>query len=142
MKKIFLVMLSAMATQSVMAEDSKLPDIKEGLWELTSTAEMSGMPVAMPPMSTTTKECVSKNSLDPKALLKSQNCEITEMNIRANTATWKMNCSQQGIQMTGDGNISYQHESFSGIFNMNMQGQGGAMKIVTKTSGRYLGACQ
>ncbi|NOQ36700.1 MAG: DUF3617 family protein [Methylococcaceae bacterium] len=141
-RNIFLITLCLAVNHNVIAADVE-PDIKEGLWELTSTATMSGMPMEMPPMKTTSKECMSKKSaMDPRTLLKNQNCEITDMKIQSNNASWKMSCNQQGIKMTGDGNINYQHESFNGVFNMNMQGEGGAMKIVTKTVGRYLGACK
>lgn len=142
MKKMLLMTLCLAASHPLNAAE-EMPDIKEGLWELTSNAEISGTSVAMPPMSTTSKECMSKKSaMDPKTMLKNQNCDIQDLKIQSNSATWKMSCNQQGIQMTGDGRIDYQHESFTGIFNMNMQGAAGAMKIVTKTTGRYIGACK
>lgn len=141
-KNSLLITLFLAASHNVIAAEPE-PDIKEGLWELNATAVMSGIPVAMPPMSTTSKECMSKKSaIDPRTLLKNQNCEISDMKIHANAASWKMRCNQQGIQMTGDGNINYQHESFNGVFNMAMQGAAGAMKIVTNMTGRYIGACK
>ena len=143
MKKSLLMLFGLMASYSVFAENSELPDIKEGLWALTSTAEMSGMPMEMPPMTTTSEQCMSKkNALDPRTMLKNQNCEITNMVIDSNTAKWEMSCSQQGMEMTGNGSINYQYESMSGTFNMNMQSEAGTMKIVTEMTGRYLGACK
>lgn len=143
MKNFLLMTLCLAVSHTVTATESEMPDIKEGLWELTSTAEMTGMPMAMPPMTTTSKECMSKkNAIDPRTMLKNQNCDIQDLKIESNSASWTMSCNQQGVQMTGDGKIDYQHESFSGIFNMNMKGAGGAMTIVTKTSGRYIGTCK
>ena len=143
MKKIILMLFSLMTSYSVIAENSELPDIKEGLWALTSTAEMSGMPMEMPPMTTTSEQCMSKeNALNPRMMLKNQNCEITNMVIGSNTAKWEMSCSQQGMKMTGNGSVNYQYESMSGTFNMNMQSETGTMKITTKMKGHYLGACK
>ncbi len=143
MKKILFMGLCLAASQGLNAAEDTMPDIKEGLWELTSNAEISGVNMAIPPMSTTSKECMSKKTaMDPKTMLKNQNCDIQDLKIQSNRATWKMVCNQQGIQMTGDGSIDYQHESFTGVFNMNMQGAAGGMKIVTRTTGRYIGACK
>lgn len=139
MKKILLMLFCLMTSYHVFAENSELPDIKEGLWELTSTAEIS----EMPPMTTTSEQCMSKkNALDPREMLKNQNCEISNMVIDLNTAKWKMRCSQQGMEMTGNGSINYQYESMSGTFNMAMQSEAGTMKIVTEIIGRYIGACK
>ncbi len=143
MKKILLILFCLMTSYRVFAENSELPDIKEGLWELTSTAEISGIPMEMPPITTTSEQCMSKkNALDPKVMLKNQNCEISNMVIDLNTAKWEMRCSQQGMEMTGNGLINYQYESMSGTFNMAMQSEAGTMKIVTEIIGRYIGACK
>jgi hypothetical protein len=52
-----------------------------------------------------------------------------------------MSCSQKGMDMTGDGRIDYQYEAFQGVFNMAINGGDTTIKIITKTTGRYLGAC-
>ena len=143
MKKSLLMLFSFSVSYGVCAENSELPDIKEGLWALTSTANMSGMPMKMPPMTTTSEECMSKkNALDPRMMLKSQNCEITNRVIDSNTAKWDMSCSQMGMKMIGNGSINYQYESMSGTFNMTMQSEGGMMNIVTEMTGHYIGACK
>lgn len=143
MKKSLLMLFSFSVSYGVCAENSELPDIKEGLWALTSTAKMSGMPMEMPPMTTTSEECMSKkNALDPRMMLKNQNCEITNMVIDSNVAKWDMSCSQQGMKMTGNGSINYQYESMSGTFNMTMQSEAGTMNIVTEMTGHYIGACK
>ncbi len=143
MKKIILMTLCLLTNYGAMADNSKLLDIKEGQWKLTSTAKMSGIAVEMPPMTTTSIECMTKeNALDPRIMLKNQNCEMVDMVIQTNTAKWKMNCSQQGIKMIGDGVINYQQQSFTGVINMNILGEVGTMKIITKITGQYLGVCQ
>jgi hypothetical protein len=135
--------LCLLLSQSATAESS-LPDIKEGLWELSFQSQITALPTPMPSVAYTSEQCLSKKTAaDPQTLLQNNHCEISNLNQQADRVTWQMRCQQQGIEMTGDGNVSYQHESFSGTFNMNMQGEGaGAMKITTQTTGRYLGMCK
>ena len=123
--------------------DSNQPDIMEGMWELTFNAEISGISDSMPPVTTSVKQCISKkNALDPQMLLKNQNCELSNLSIQKNSASWNMRCQQQGISMTGNGTFSYQYQSVSGVVVMNMMGEAGGMKITTQTNGHYVGPCQ
>lgn len=140
--KTHLLLGSLCLILSQIATADSLPDIKEGLWELTFKPEIAAMPTAMLPV--TSQHCLNKKAAgDPQTLLQNNQCEILNLNQQPNLLTWDMRCQQQGIQMTGDGKVNYSHESFNGTFNMTMQGEGaGAMKITTQTSGRYLGNCK
>lgn len=145
MKKHYLLAGSVcLMLSQITAAEQNLPDIKEGLWELTVKSEIAAMGAAMPAMGYTSQHCLNKKTAgDPQTLLQNNQCEISNLNQQATLVTWNMRCQQQGIQMTGDGKVSYQHESFNGIFNMTMQAEGaGAMKITSQTSGRYLGNCK
>lgn len=127
-----------------LARADSLPDIKEGLWELTFKSDITAMPTTMPSVGYTSQHCLNKQTAgDPHTILQNNQCEILNLNQQATQVSWEMRCQQQGIQMTGDGKVNYSHESFNGIFNMIMQGEGaGAMKITTQTTGRYLGNCK
>lgn len=117
------------------------PDIKEGLWEMTSTGQVSGVP-DMQPISNTSRSCMSKKDVtDPNTLMKNNGCSVSEMNIQANSASWKMSCQQEGVSMMGSGTMNYQHESISGEMTMAMQGEGGGVTVVTSITGRYVGPC-
>jgi hypothetical protein len=144
MKKYFLSGFLLLTLNHLSLAETTLPDIKEGLWELTFKSDIAAIPTPMPSVSYSSEQCLSKQSAgDPQTLLQNKTCEILNLNQQASQITWEMRCNQQGIQMTGDGKVNYSYESFNGIFNMNRQGGGAAgMKIITQTSGRYLGACQ
>jgi hypothetical protein len=126
------------------AADNTLPDIKEGLWELTFKSDIAAQPTPMPAVAYSSQHCLTKQSAaDPQTLLQNNQCEISDFQLQANHSSWKMRCQQGGIQMTGDGEASYSPESFNGTFNMMMQGEGAAaLKITTQTTGRYLGRCK
>lgn len=143
MQKYTFIMLALFMQSSVRAEDIKLPDIKEGLWEITSVGKMVGFPIKIPPMSSRTTECLTKKKgLDPKTLLKDQNCTISDLNLQSNKATWNMNCTMKNTTMHGNGSLQYQHETFNGFFNMSLDGESGAMQVMTSIKGRYLNNCQ
>lgn len=122
--------------QSVAAE----PDIKEGTWEITSQVEMSAMPIKVPPVKV--KQCFTKRSMTPEQILRNNHCKMQKMDVSNNSVSWKMSCQQQGMQMTGRGYLVYQKTSFSGNFDMTMEGGAKAMNIRTLLNGQYIGPCQ
>lgn len=144
MKHYFLSGLVCLLLSQIAVAESTLPDIKEGLWELTFKSEIAAQPTSMPSIAYSSQHCLNRQTAaDPKTLLRHNQCEILNLNQQATQVSWNMRCQQQGIQMTGDGKVDYSHESFNGSFNMRMQGEGaGALTITTQTTGRYLGNCQ
>ncbi|SMG66080.1 conserved hypothetical protein, secreted [methanotrophic bacterial endosymbiont of Bathymodiolus sp.] len=130
---LFLVMFTA----PVFAQ---MPDIQEGLWEVSTEATIPGMPMKMPAM--TTEQCFTKQSMNPENILQQNNCQMHKMDIQSNQASWSMTCEQEGMTMQGSGNIQYQKTQFSGTFDLVISGAPeGAMSMQTKLSGRYIGQC-
>jgi len=138
--QLLLALLLFVTTEGAVAE-AEGPDVKEGMWEITSQMEMPGMPMAVPPV--TFKQCFTKQSMKPENILRNNNCTMQKMDVRSNSVSWQMRCQQQGMQMTGSGNIDYQHTAFSGNFVMQMSSANQAsMNMNTKLTGRYIGPCQ
>lgn len=130
---LFLVMFTA----PVFAQ---MPDIQEGLWEVSTEVTIPGMPMKMPAM--TTEQCFTKQSMNPENILQQNNCQMHKMDIQSNQASWSMTCEQEGMTMQGSGNIQYQKTQFSGTFDLVISGAPeGAMSMQTKLSGRYIGQC-
>ncbi len=135
-----LTLLLAVMLESVFA-GAEGPDVREGMWEITSQMEMPGMPMAVPPV--TFKQCFTKQSMKPENILRNNNCTMQKMDVRSNSVSWQMSCQQQGMQMTGTGNIDYRHTAFSGNFVMKMSGANQSpMQMNSKLTGRYIGPCQ
>ena len=138
MAKYFLKILLVMFSGAAFA--AEMPDIQEGLWEISSEANIPGMPMQMPAM--TMEQCFTKESMKPENILQQNNCQMNNMDISNNRASWSMTCEQDGITMQGSGNIQYQKTQFSGTFDLTMSGAPeGAMNMQTKLSGRYIGQC-
>ena len=138
MTNCFLTLLLAMFSGTALAVE--MPDIQEGLWEISSEASIPGMPIKMPAM--TTEQCFTKESMNPENILQQNNCQMNNMDVANNQVSWSMTCAQEGMTMQGSGNIQYQKTQFSGIFDLVMSGAAeGSMSMQTKLSGRYIGQC-
>ena len=113
-------------------------DINEGEWEISTKVSVPGMPMEMPAASY--KKCLTKKDLVPQKSERDQNCEITDYKVSGNTVSWKMNCSGgRGGDMSGDGNVTYNGDTFSGTMNMMVSGN---PPIVTTMNGKRIGACK
>ena len=118
------------------------PNMKEGLWEITTKMEMAGKPGGAMPQQIV-RHCVTKKDLDdpsrttPKG---DSRCKMTDYKLQGNTATWKMACEgKEG--MTGTGTITYSGESYSGNQTMTMKSSGQPMNMKMDFSGRRVGDC-
>ncbi len=117
------------------------PAMQEGLWEITTTTEMPGMPVNIPPVKST--QCLSKKNFVPRKNTQGQECKISNTQIKGNTVSWVVQCTSKGSTMDGTGTITYQDTTCEGTIKMNMQNPGQQkMTINSRISGRYVGVCQ
>ena len=116
-------------------------DFQPGNYKVTSTVEMVGMPMQMPPQ--TVVECLTKQDPLPEST-EEGGCRITDRNLSGNTDTWSMQCDQQGQTATGHGKMVYSGDSFNGTFTIvfDVQGGGSGMTMTTTTQGERLGDCQ
>lgn len=135
LKKLFFGSIILLTAISITFAASG-PNMKEGLWEITTKTKMPGM--EMPPMKHT--QCITKNDLVPQSSQPGQECKITETKVIGNTVTWTMQCKTQGGEMKGTGKITYSGDSFEGTMIMSMPQAN--MKITTHISGKRIGDCK
>ena len=136
-KQIAVVTLLSLNLSNAYAE---LPDIEEGLWEVSTESSVVGMPMEIPTM--TVEECFTKESMNPEKLMQQSGCQMNNLDIQATQASWDVSCQQEGMTMQGNGSLKFQKKSFSGVFNLRMSGSpSGDMNMKTKLTGRYLGVC-
>lgn len=135
LKKLFFGSIILLTAISISFAASG-PNMKEGLWEITTKTKMPGM--EMPPMKHT--QCITKNDLVPQSSQPGQECKITETKVIGNTVTWTMQCKTQGEEMKGTGKITYSGDSFEGTIIISMPQAN--MKITTHISGKRIGDCK
>ncbi len=135
---IFVVLLSIIWTAGAWAE------LKEGLWEMTTQAEMKGVPggpQSLPP--TTVRQCITNSNPVPQNQDKNFECKTINMKTSGNTVTYKIECKgKDGSVMQTAGTSTYTGSSMSGssTTNFNMKGQP-KMQVAVKNKGKYIGPC-
>jgi hypothetical protein len=112
-------------------------DMQDGQWEITTTIDMPGMPMRMPPMTMT--QCITQQDLIPPNEQPDSECEVTSNQINGNTVTWSIVCSGEGGNTRGDGQITYHGDRFEGSMKMSMPE---GMTMTNRMSGRRIGPCK
>jgi len=122
------------------------PNMKEGLWEITTKMEMPGMPGGMKPQ--VMQQCFTKKDLDdPRKTApsggdpKDNRCQMTDYKMQGNTATWNMACKGEDA-MTGSGSITYSGTSYTGTNKMSMKRGGNVQTMTTHYNGKHIGDCK
>lgn len=115
-------------------------EMRPGRWEATMTMEMSGMPMAMPPM--TVANCVKAEDIGKAPPIPNDShCKMSDYKTDGNGATWKMTCTGE-MSMNGTGSMTFAGDTYSGVMTMNMTRPGGPPVNVKQTlKGKRLGDC-
>lgn len=111
------------------------PNMKDGLWEITTKVEMPGMPMQIPAITHT--QCITKENAVPNSSQPNQKCKIIENHINGDTVTWRMECDTPEGKAKAAGKITYTGDIFKGTIKMNMQG----MEMLQQLSGHRVGEC-
>ena len=85
-------------------------EMKEGLWEITTKAEMKGMPMQMP--ATTMKQCMTKKDMTPKPEKqpKGQECTMKDQKVSGDTVTYTMECKSADSTTVQNGKDDLQRQ--------------------------------
>jgi len=114
-------------------------EMKPGLWEITSTMELPGMPFQPPP--TTVTHCYTPQEVqNDRSVVPQQqgNCKVTEMKAGGNKITWQVVCSgeQSG---KGSGEMIFQGNSaYQGTMRFTTEG----MTMTSRYQGKRIGECK
>lgn len=119
-----------------------------GLWEVTTTVEMSGMQgmQGMPAGGQTYKNTMCMRASDMEMGKKGidkdmpKTCKITNMKSSGSNLSYNMSCSGEQ-PMKGKVTINFKPNSYTGTMIMDVGGEN-AMKMTTKYSGKRIGACK
>jgi len=125
---------------SLVCANSALAEIKDGLWEITTRAEIKGMPHQMPP--TTIRHCLAKNDPVPKAKDKSMECKTTNQKVSGDTVTYAMECKSKDSIVVTSGTMTYKGNTFAGTSMTSIKSKGQKeIQMNNKMSGKYIGPC-
>ena len=113
---------------------SSAQNMKEGLWEITMTMEMPGMPMKMPPRTWT--QCLTKKNCVPQE--EDKDCKVIKSEVKGDVFTWVIECKTREGTTTGSGRTVYKGDTFEGVVKMKQ----GGMEITQNLKGRWLGKCK
>ena len=132
---ILAVMLSFVCATAAYAA----PNYQEGLWEITTTAEMPGMPKEMKrPFKHTV--CMTKENAVPQPKEKGERkCEMTKQRMEGNKVYWTMTCKDG---MVSNGEIAYSKTSFDGSQTTTTNRGGKQTTMKSTMTGKYIGPCK
>jgi Protein of unknown function (DUF3617). len=125
---------------SFVCSNSALAEIKDGLWEITTKAEIKGMPMQMPP--STVRQCITKKDPVPKAKDKSTECKMKDQSVSGDTVTYAMECTGKNSVVLTSGKMTYKGNTFAGTSTTNIKSKGQPERQMnSKMSGKYIGPC-
>ncbi len=114
--------------------------LKDGLWEMTTSVEMKGMPQAMPP--TIFRQCITKSDPVPKNQDKNFECKTTGQKISGNAVSYSVECKGKDSVMLTTGKTTYSGSAMEGTSTTNFKVKGQPeMQMTNKMKGKYIGPC-
>lgn len=117
------------------------PNMQEGTWEITSKAEMEGVPVAMP--ATKYTQCITKKDIVPQKTEKNQDCKVTNTKVSGDTVSWTVQCKSKEGTTNSIGKITYNKDTFYGTMNTTVnRSDRGMIDMMQRVSGRRIGDCK
>jgi hypothetical protein len=117
-------------------------EMKEGLWQVTTKAEMKGTSMQMP--ATTIKQCMTKKDMTPKPEKqpKGQECTMKDQKVSGDTVTYTMECKNADSTTVQNGKMTYKGDSFEGANDTTIKTKSQPeMKMISTLVGKYLGPC-
>jgi hypothetical protein len=114
----------------------KGPNMKEGLWKITTRMEVPGMPVQMAHQ--TYSQCLTQKEVVPQPEESAEEFKIVKQDIKDDTASWVVECKTNKGTAVSDEKITYKGDTFAGVIQMTQ----GNMKATQRLSGRWMGKCE
>jgi hypothetical protein len=110
------------------------PNMEEGLWEITSTVDMSGMGQK----SFTHTSCLTKEKAVPQTT--ESGCTVKDVKTQGNTVTWTVVC-REGMS-TSTGKVTYTGSSMDGAVETTVKTGGQTMTMNSTMKGKRIGPCK
>jgi hypothetical protein len=138
MARIPLALLVALAVPAL-ARAAEPAQMKEGLWEISASVDVPGMPFKLPAQKVehcyTKEEAGQAESAVPQ---QQKDCKMTENKKVGNKVTWKVVCTGKNAG-TGEGEIVFAGgNAYDGWMKFDQKGQ----VMTTKYSAKRLGDCK
>lgn len=138
MRFLFLSIVSL--STCILISSAQSQQMRPGKWEVTSTSEMTGMPMQMKIPPVTFSLCVDKQIPDKPPIAADKSCKFSNYKLSGEVATWKMDCGGHG-KMSGEGSIQFKGDTYTGSSILTMSMGGMSVQMKNNYSGKRLGEC-
>ncbi len=108
------------------------PNLNDGLWEITSTTNMPGMPG----QSFTHTSCLTKEKAVPQTA--ESECTFKDVKTQGNTISWTMVCKDS----TSKGKVTYAGNTMDGVTEIAVRTGGQTMTMKSTIKGKRIGPCK
>ena len=108
------------------------PNMEDGLWEITTTVDMPGIPSN----SFTHTTCLTKEKAVPQTA--ESGCTIKDMKTQGNTVTWTAVCREG----TSTGKVTYAGTTMDGVIETTVKTGGQTMTMKSTMKGKCIGPCK
>lgn len=141
--------LAAFSTAACAQFEGMKGKVKEGLYEYKMEMDMGnvpGMPPGMGRQTQTMQNCVTAQDIEKGALGRgkekgSENCQVRDVKMSGNTATYVMECKGD-TPMRVDSRMTFADNGFTMDNDMQMTQGGQKMNMKQKIQARHIGACK
>jgi hypothetical protein len=131
-----IVALAVALSASLIAQQPR----RDGRFEIQMEMDMPGMPMKIPPITTT--QCITpEQANDPQKAMPPQggrgnqsSCKVSDYKQDGPKVTWSMKCEGKE-PMTGTGEFVYAADGYTGTMKMDRAGQPMTMKYTAKRLG-------
>ena len=144
MKNLSLVCLLPILGLVASPAVAELPNMEEGLWEVTTKIEISGP--TKKEREYTVKHCITKKDIERgkgrmhQPDLRHHSCQVKDYKVIGNQASWNIVCGGEN-PIIGTGSVTYSGTSFAGSTKLTI-GKKDEEKEMTETfNGTRLGPC-
>jgi hypothetical protein len=108
------------------------PNMEDGLWEITTTVDMPGMPSR----SFTHTTCLTKEKAVPQTA--ESGCTIKDVKTQGNTVTWTVVCREG----TSTGKVTYAGTTMDGVIETTVKTNGKTITMKNTIKGKRIGPCK
>ena len=119
------------------AAHAEAAPMREGLWEISASVEMPGMPFKIPP--TVVQQCVTKQDAAQAGVPpQGGDCTVSDVRRTGSKVSWKVTCTGQSAGK-GEGEVTFSGpNAYSGWMKMET----GGMKMSTAYKAKRVGDCK
>jgi len=110
------------------------PNMEDGLWEITTTVDMPGIPSN----SFTHTTCLTKEKAVPQTA--ESGCTIKDMKTQGNTVTWTVVC-REGMS-TSKGKVTYAGTTMEGAIETTVKTNEQTITMKSTMKGKRIGPCK